>query len=73
MGFMLLHSAQLSLPPNRTGSAGFFPAEGKSILVGFSFRLSSAHVGYPLARHLLLRVGSGNIDQSENFIAMMHD
>ena len=23
--------------------------------------------------HLLLRVGSGNIDQSEDFIAMMHD
>ena len=42
-------------------------------MVGFSFRLSSAHVGYPLARHLLLRVGSGNIDQSEDFIAMMHD
>jgi len=25
------------------------------------------------ARHLLLPVGSGNIDQSEDFIAMMHD
>ena len=24
-------------------------------------------------RHLLVRVGSGNIDQSEDFIAMMHD
>ena len=23
--------------------------------------------------HLLVRVGSGNIDQSEDFIAMMHD
>src|SRR5439155_11703983 len=45
--------------------------KSKSILVRFSFRLSSAHVGYPLARHLLLRVGSGNIDQSEDFIAMI--
>ena len=24
-------------------------------------------------RHLLVRAGSGNIDQSEDFIAMMHD
>ena len=24
-------------------------------------------------RHLLVRVGSGNIDQSDDFIAMMHD
>jgi hypothetical protein len=53
--------------------SSFHVAERKSILIGFSFRLSSAHVGYPLARHLLLRVGSGNIDQSEDFIGMMHD
>jgi len=72
--FVLLHSAQPSSPPNRTGSAGFFPRSGESVDTGrISFRLSSAYVGYPLARHLLLRVGSGNIDQSEDFIAMMHD
>ena len=66
-------STELTTKPVRILLSSFHVAESKSILVGFSFRLSSAHVGYPLARDLLLRAGSGNIDQSEDFIAMMHD
>ena len=51
-----------------------FPvAQTKSILIGLSFGLGPSNLGYPLARHLLLRVGNGNIEQSEDFITMMHD
>src|SRR4030095_15821365 len=67
------HSVPLSLRPVRVLLSSFPVAENKSILVGFSFGLSSAHVGYPLASDLLLRAGSGNIDQSKDLIAMMHD
>ena len=53
--------------------SSFHEAQSKPILVGLSFRLGPSNVGHPLARDLLLRAGSGNIDQSEDFIAMMHD
>ena len=38
-------------------------AEGKSILVGLSLGLGPTNIRYPLTRDLLLRAGSGNIDQ----------
>ena len=59
--------------PVRVVLSSFHVTETNSILIGLSFGLGPSDVGCPLARHLLLRVGSGNIDQSEDFIAMMHD
>jgi hypothetical protein len=44
-------SAQPISPPDRRGSAEFFPCNGesKSIVVGLSFGLRPSNIGYPLA------------------------